>query len=131
VRAVLVFSCVAVASALITACSNRCETMCGMVNSCSLTQRATDIDCPEYCKDVPEMNARMVSKGFPGCAAEFDEHLSCWEQNKGSVCDSSFTGCRDAGFAWRDCMRVYCRAVSTDGGDRNCVADGGALLPPF
>jgi len=116
---------------LVTGCSSKCEAVCGEANACTVSQRAADVDCPEYCADVEKFNERAVEAGQESCDAAFQKHLACWESNSKSICDKEFSGCAEARTEFADCMTAYCAAVSAaKKTDPNC--NGGVpLLAPF
>lgn len=116
---------------LVTGCSSKCEAVCGEANACTVSERAVDVDCPEYCADVEKFNERAVAEGQQSCDAAFQKHLDCWESNSKSICDSEFSGCEEAQTEFIDCMTAYCGAlIAADKSDPNC-ADGEPLLAPF
>ena len=111
---------------LITGCSgSKCESVCSDANACEITERSTDVDCPEFCKAVEDFNARAVSAGQKSCDTEFQAHLQCWEQNSAQICSKEFEGCEESGEAWTACMSLYCNAIGEDpkGTDPNCFID--------
>jgi hypothetical protein len=119
---------------LMTGCSSsKCETVCAEANACGLKERPTDVDCPEYCKDVDAFNERAAKReGGKSCDTEFQAHLDCWQQNTAQICSTEFDGCSALGEAWTDCMAAHCQAVSEseDGAtDPNCFDADPALYP--
>jgi hypothetical protein len=121
---------------LITGCSgSKCESVCADANACAITERSTDVDCPEFCNDVEEFDKRTVAAGLASCQTQFDAHLACWEQNSAQMCNKDFEGCEEAGAAWTECMAAYCVSVAEQEGktDPNCFGEDPALYPfdPF
>ena len=119
---------------LMTGCSStKCESVCAEANACELSERPTNVDCPEYCQDVEDFNARAAARqGGQSCQAQFDAHIQCWETNTAQICNTEFTGCADSGAAWTECMAAHCAAVSEseDGAtDPNCFDADPALYP--
>ncbi len=136
VRAVLWAASLLAVMGLITGCSSKCEAVCSEANACAVNERAVDVDCPEYCADVDNFNARAVKAGAQSCDAQFQAHLSCWETNSKSICDATYKGCEEAQTAFAECMTTYCEAVAAAQEedpkvyDPNCV-DGEPTLAPF
>jgi hypothetical protein len=114
-----------------TGCSSKCESICGEANSCTVAQRAADVDCPEFCADVDDFNARAKAAGSESCDAQFQAHLDCWDKNSSKICDKEYEGCVESGEAWVTCMTPYCEAVAAEEKtDPNCI-DGEPALAPF
>ncbi|MDY7225633.1 hypothetical protein [Hyalangium rubrum] len=116
---------------LITGCSSKCEAVCSEANACGITERSTDVDCPEFCNDVEEFNSRAVAAGQQSCDAQFQAHLDCWESNSSQMCSTEFKGCEESGTAWTECMAAHCAAVAEDENatDPNCFGADPALYP--
>lgn len=116
---------------LLTGCSSQCESICAEANACTVAERPTDVDCPEYCADIDEFHARASKAGQENCDKQFQAHLSCWEKNSAKICDKAFEGCEEAAAAWTACMMPYCEAIlAEEGTDPNC-AGGEPTLQPF
>ena len=120
---------------LMTGCSSsKCESVCAEANACELSERPTNVDCPEYCEDVEDFNARAVARqGGASCQTQFDAHIACWETNSAQMCNKEFEGCEESGTAWTECMAAHCAAVDEDADadpDPNCFGADPAL-PPF
>lgn len=128
--AVLTVGLLAVMS-LVTGCSSQCEAVCSEANTCTVAQRATDVDCPEFCADAEKFDSRVKAAGFDSCATQFQAHLSCWEQNSAQICNvKEFTGCKEAQDAWVACMTPYCAQVNADKKtDPNCLKGKPSLVP--
>ena len=107
---------------LITGCSTQCDAVCSSANECTVDQRPVDVDCPEYCADVEDFNARAVAAGQPSCETQFQTHLDCWESNTAKVCDKNFEGCAESGDAFDRLHGAYCEAMASSGfkPDPNC-----------
>jgi hypothetical protein len=132
VRVVVLTAGLVAVMSLVTGCSgSKCESVCADANACDLTQRSTDVDCPEFCQDVEDFNARAVSAGLPSCDTQVQENLTCWEQNSAQICSEEFEGCDDSRAAWEECMNAYCASVAEQEGktDPNCFDDEFALYP--
>ncbi len=130
-RAVLLTAGLVAVMGLITGCSSKCESVCSNANSCDLSQRAVDVDCPSFCSDVDAFDARVKAAGQDSCDSQFQAHLDCWEKNSGQICSTDFDGCKDSGQAWTDCMKTYCAAVAAaKQTDPNC-SKGKPTLAPF
>ena len=114
---------------LLTGCSSKCESVCSEANTCNVSERPVDVDCPEFCADVDDFNARAKAAGLDSCDAQFQAHLDCWEKNTAKICDVEFAGCAEAAQAWTDCMTPYCEAVAAEKAtdptktDPNCYFD--------
>ncbi len=110
---------------LMTGCSSKCESVCSEANACELTERSVDVDCPEFCQDVDEFNARAVAAGQQSCDTQFQAHLDCWESNTAQICSTEFDGCVESADAWYECMAAYCASVAEDETkfDPNCFGD--------
>ncbi len=116
---------------LITGCSSKCEAVCSDANACTVKERPTDVDCPEYCADVDSFNARAQDAGQKSCDAEFQKHLDCWQTNSKQICSAEFEGCAETSKAFVDCMAAYCAAIDeAKKTDPNCDS-GEPLLPAF
>lgn len=130
VRAVLWTAGLLAVMGLVTGCSSKCEAVCSEANACAVNERPVDVDCPEYCADVEEFNARAVKAGRESCDKQFEAHLSCWEKNSAKICDKAFEGCKEAAEAWTACMTPYCVAISAEEGtDPSCDGEEPTLLP--
>ena len=130
-RAVLLTAGLLAVMGLITGCSSKCESVCSNYNSCDISQRPTDVDCPSFCSDVDAFNSRAKAAGQESCDAQFQAHLDCWDKNSKQICSADFEGCNDANQAWVDCMTTYCAAVaSAKQTDPNC-SKGKPTLKPF
>jgi hypothetical protein len=115
---------------LVTGCSSQCEAVCGEANACTVAERATDVDCPEFCADAEEFDGRAKEAGFESCAAQFQAHLDCWEQNSAQICSTEFEGCDTASQEWVACMTPYCAQMSADKkSDPNCLSGKPTLVP--
>jgi hypothetical protein len=111
-------------------CSDECHSICEKYNGCSVSQRATDIECTPYCSDVLSLQRRAVAAEFEDCSEKWQAHLSCWEANIGKICDAQFADCSDEAKAWVDCMKPYCASLPAQNkSDPNCTATGPALIP--
>ncbi|WP_224247806.1 hypothetical protein [Hyalangium gracile] len=130
-RAVVLTAGLLAVMGLITGCSSKCDSVCGNANSCEVDERSVDVDCPEFCADVEDFNARAQAAEFESCDAQFQAHLDCWENNSSKICDAEFAGCAESAQAWVDCMTPYCEAVAAETKtDPNC-SDGAPTLAPF
>jgi hypothetical protein len=118
----------------------RCYTVCERANACTITERPLEVECSEFCPDVPDMLGRMEGKGFASCQAEYDQHLECWMSNLGQIC-TGVDLCAESGAAWTTCMTPYCEANAADVeaaaearvkgvfADPNCSGDTPGLAP--
>ncbi len=140
-RAVFLTAGLVAVVSLATGCSSKCESVCSDANACQVDERPVDVDCPEFCADVDNFNARAKAAGKDSCDAQFQAHLDCWEQNSAAICTkdpednnpnkAAYETCKEAGQAWTDCMTPYCEFVADeDTTDPNCV-DGEPTLAPF
>jgi hypothetical protein len=121
VRAVILTAGLLSVMGLITGCSSKCEAVCSEANTCEVKDRPTDVDCPEYCADVDNFNARAKDAGQESCDAQFQKHLDCWETNSKQICNTEFEGCVEAAQAFVDCMTTYCNAMKAEKqSDPNC-----------
>jgi hypothetical protein len=115
---------------LVTGCSSQCESICAEANTCTVAERPTDVDCPYYCADAEAFSKRSQEAGHESCAAQFQAHLDCWDQNTSKICDKAFQGCAEAGQAWVDCMKPYCAAINAEKKtDPNCASGRPSLVP--
>lgn len=116
---------------LVTGCSSQCEAICAEANTCTVAQRANDVDCPHYCEDASTLfNKRAQEAGFESCASQFQAHLDCWEKNTKQLCTKEFEGCKEVGQAWVDCMTPYCAALNAEKKtDPNCFRGKPSLVP--
>lgn len=115
---------------LVTGCASQCEAVCSEANTCTVAERATDVDCPHFCADAEAFNVRATAAGFESCAAQFQAHLSCWEQNSAQICSKEFEGCNTARQEWVACMTPYCAQVNADKKtDPNCLRGRPSLVP--
>jgi len=146
VRVVFLSMGLAAVMSFMTGCSSsKCESVCAEANACGLTERRTNVDCPEFCQDVEDFNARAAAReGGQSCQAQFDAHLECWETNSAQICKPvivkdaqnrdvpTYPICEESGAAWTECMAAHCAAVSEseDGAtDPNCFDTDPALYP--
>jgi hypothetical protein len=133
VRVVFLSMGLAAVMSLMTGCSSsKCESVCADHNACDLTERPTNVDCPEFCADAEAFNERAVAAGSESCDAQFQAHMECWESNSAQMCSTEFDGCVESGEAWTECMAAHCaaNAESEDAdADPNCFGDTPALYP--
>ncbi|WP_224369727.1 hypothetical protein [Hyalangium versicolor] len=130
-RAVVLTAGLLAVMGLVTGCSSKCEAVCGNANACDISERAVDVDCPEFCADVEDFNVRAKAADHESCDAQFQAHLDCWDKNSSNICNAEYEGCVESGQAWVDCMKPYCEAVAADKAtDPNC-SKGVPTLSPF
>jgi hypothetical protein len=91
-----------------------CEQVCQQVNTCTVAQRSSKVDCPEFCKDVSATEKRMKDSGAETCHAQFEAHLACWRTNRANVCTKDFSGCEGSATEWTDCLSAYCATHPKD-----------------
>lgn len=117
----------------VTGCARpQCEAVCAVGNSCGVDERAYDVDCPEYCLAVTELQERAVANNAPTCEAEYQQHLDCRETQGDAVCDQASTSCEDTAQAWSDCLETYCAArAAADAQDPVCDSEGSPLMFPL
>ncbi len=126
----VVLTAVLMAIPLATGCASRCEAVCEKVNACSLSERATDVDCGPFCGDVESFQQRAADEGLTNCDELWQAHLSCWESNSAQICDQGFADCKTRGQEWSACMTEYCSALSSQSRtDPNCSKGLPTLLP--
>lgn len=106
-----------------------CEQVCSAANTCTVTQRPTDVDCPEFCNDVDLQAKRAEAAGVSACRDEWNAHLKCWSSNLKQVCSTEFSDCAESGAAWTTCMNDYC-ALDSSAQDPSCL-EGETTLAPF
>lgn len=127
----VVLTAILMAIPLATGCASRCEAVCEKVNTCSLAERSTDVDCGPFCSDVESFQQRAVTEGQASCDEQWQAHLSCWENNSAQICDQSFADCKAKGQEWSDCMTAYCAAVASQSKTDPSCSKGKPTLLPF
>ncbi len=110
-------------------CASKCESVCGEVNTCTVAEREFQMDCTNYCLNVESFEQRAAEVGADNCSAQFEEFLTCWQNNKANICDATYEGCVAAGEAWTECLTVYCAAHGV--GDHACDETQDYLVPAY
>lgn len=114
---------------MLSGCSSPCEGVCSDFNDCSVAERDHKVDCATFCDRVDQFEERAAETGADTCEAQFDAHISCWEDNIDGICNAENTACEASATAWVDCMAKFC-AVEANAEDQACVPqDEGPALP--
>ena len=90
---------------LASGCGTDCESLCDEIveQNCSSTTPIKINNCSEYCDSVDEINERA------GCESQFDDSLSCSDDNFDALCADPNAGtCTSESAAYIDCFTAYC-----------------------